>query len=99
MVNRYGPWMDTNLVTPTSATTCVVTFEYFLEPALANDAAFVRDSLAASHAVQMEDVELCEKVQRGMRSPGYAPGRYVGLEKGMYHFHRKVWEDLTDDDE
>jgi choline monooxygenase len=99
MVNRYGPWMDTNLVTPTSATTCVVTFEYFLEPALANDAAFVRDSLAASHAVQMEDIELCEKVQRGMRSPGYAPGRYVGLEKGMYHFHRKVWEDLTDDDE
>ena len=33
-----------------------------------------------------------------MRSPGYAPGRYVGL-KGMYHFHRKVWEDLTDDAE
>jgi len=99
MVNRYGPWMDTNLVTPTSATTCVVTFEYFLEPAFLNDAAFVRDSLAASHAVQMEDIELCEKVQRGMRSPGYAPGRYVGLEKGMYHFHRKVWEDLTDDDE
>ena len=99
MVNRYGPWMDTNLVTPTSATTCVVTFEYFLEPAFLNDAAFVRDSLAASHAVQMEDIELCEKVQRGMRSPGYAPGRYVGLEKGMYHFHRKVWEDLTDDAE
>ena len=97
MVNRYGPWMDTNLVTPTSATTCAVTFEYFLEPAAARDEAFVRDSLAASHAVQMEDIELCEKVQRGMLSPGYEPGRYVALEKGMYHFHRKVWEDLTDD--
>ena len=99
MVNRYGPWMDTNLVTPTSATTCAVTFEYFLEPDFADDEAFVRDSLAASHVVQMEDVELCEKVQRGMRSPGYEPGRYVALEKGMYHFHRKVWEDLTDDAE
>jgi choline monooxygenase len=99
MVNRYGPWMDTNLVTPTSATTCTVTFEYFLEPAFVNDAAFVEESLAASHVVQMEDIELCEKVQRGMRSPGYEPGRYVALEKGMYHFHRKVWEDLTDDAE
>ena len=99
MVNRYGPWMDTNLVTPTSATTCTVTFEYFLEPAFATDAAFVRESLAASHVVQMEDIELCEKVQRGMRSPGYEPGRYVALEKGMYHFHRKVWEDMTDDAE
>ena len=31
MINRYGPWMDTNVVTPTGPNTCVVHFDYFLE--------------------------------------------------------------------
>ena len=64
MVNRYGPWMDTNLVTPTSATTCVVTFEYFLEPAFLNDAAFVRDSLALCQAFAWLRGALVERRER-----------------------------------
>ena len=31
MINRYGPWMDTNVVTPTGPNTCVVHFDYFVE--------------------------------------------------------------------
>ena len=37
MINRYGPWMDTNVVQPTSPTTCTVRFDWWLEPRLAND--------------------------------------------------------------
>ena len=47
--------------------------------------------------MQQQDVELCEKVQRGMASHGYEPGRYVAVEHAMYGFHRGVWENMTDD--
>ncbi|PIA43672.1 hypothetical protein AQUCO_01800022v1 [Aquilegia coerulea] len=34
MINRYGPWMDTNLVLPLGPNKCQVIFDYFLEPSL-----------------------------------------------------------------
>lgn len=42
---------------------------------MAGDASFVEASLAASHRVQLEDVALCESVQRGLASSGYDAGR------------------------
>jgi hypothetical protein len=45
MVNRYGPWLDTNWVTPTGPDSCVVVFDYYLEPELAEDAGFIEESL------------------------------------------------------
>ena len=49
--------------------------------------------------MQREDEWLCEKVQEGMRSPVWRPGRYVAAVEGaMYNFHRKLWEDMTDDE-
>ena len=102
MINRYGPWMDTNLVVPTGPETCVVVFEYWLETErLGGRGAerFVAESLKASELVQREDEWLCEKVQEGMRSPVWRPGRYVAAVEGaMYNFHRKLWEDMTDDE-
>ena len=98
MINRYGPWLDTNWVVPTGPNTCEVTFEYYLERHLADDAAFVAESLAASDLVQREDAWLCEKVQGGLASPGYGAGRYApSVEAAMYHFHRQLWEDLTEE--
>ena len=50
-INRYGPWMDTNLVVPTGPETCVVVFEYWLETErLGGRGAerFVAESLKAS---------------------------------------------------
>ncbi|KAK4582991.1 hypothetical protein RGQ29_025954 [Quercus rubra] len=32
--NRYGPWMDTNLVLPLGPRRCQVVFDYFLEASL-----------------------------------------------------------------
>ena len=31
MLNRYGPWLDTNTVVPTGPRSCTVRFDYFLE--------------------------------------------------------------------
>ncbi|XP_071939979.1 choline monooxygenase, chloroplastic-like [Coffea arabica] len=37
MVNRYGPWMDTNLVVPLGPRKCQVIFDYFLDTSLKVD--------------------------------------------------------------
>ncbi|CAH8274878.1 unnamed protein product [Arabidopsis lyrata] len=87
MINRYGPWMDTNLVRPLGPRKCKVVFDYFLDPSLKDDEAFIKRSLEESDRVQMEDVVLCESVQRGLESQAYDKGRYALVEKPMHHFH------------
>ncbi|KAM6597820.1 hypothetical protein CsatA_008344 [Cannabis sativa] len=88
MINRYGPWMDTNLVLPLGPNRCQVVFDYFLEPSLKDDKAFIEKSLHDSEKVQMEDIILCEGVQRGLESPAYSVGRYVpSVEIAMHHYH------------
>ncbi|CAL9227379.1 unnamed protein product [Arabidopsis halleri] len=87
MINRYGPWMDTNLVLPLGPRKCKVVFDYFLDPTLKDDEAFIKRSLEESDRVQVEDVVLCESVQRGIESQAYDKGRYALVEKPMHHFH------------
>ncbi|CDY23288.1 BnaA03g49850D [Brassica napus] len=94
MINRYGPWMDTNLVIPLGPRKCKVVFDYFLDPSLKDDEAFIRRSLEESKRVQMEDVVLCENVQRGLESPAYDKGRYALVEKPMHHFHCLLHQNL-----
>ncbi|KAL6331792.1 hypothetical protein AAG906_020134 [Vitis piasezkii] len=92
MINRYGPWMDTNLVLPLGPRTCKVVFDFFLE----DDKAFIERSLEDSERVQMEDIILCEGVQRGLESPAYSSGRYAPtVEMAMHHFHCLLHENLT----
>ncbi|CAK9171580.1 unnamed protein product [Ilex paraguariensis] len=96
MINRYGPWMDTNLVLPLGPRKCQVVFDYFLDASLKADKAFIERSLQDSERVQMEDIVLCEAVQRGLESPAYCCGRYAPtVEKAMHHFHCLLYEDLS----
>ncbi|KAL6977879.1 choline monooxygenase [Sarracenia purpurea var. burkii] len=95
MINRYGPWMDTNLVLPLGSRKCQVIFDYFLDASLKDDKAFIERSLEDSERVQMEDIMLCEAVQRGLESPAYCTGRYApSVEKAMHHFHCLLYENL-----
>ncbi|XP_027184128.1 choline monooxygenase, chloroplastic [Coffea eugenioides] len=95
MVNRYGPWMDTNLVVPLGPRKCQVIFDYFLDTSLKDDHDFVERSLKESEKVQVEDIILCESVQRGIESPAYCCGRYAPtVEKPMHHFHCLLYENL-----
>ena len=83
MLNRYGPWLDINLVEPTGPQSCSVRFEYFLDQDFSADEGYVQESLAASETVQQEDVKLCESVQRGLRSPAYNMGRYIAADLAL----------------
>lgn len=94
MFNRYGPVLDTNWVIPLDAERCLTVFDYFFDENC--DEAFIERSLAASHQVQLEDVGICESVQRGLRSRGYDVGRYApSLEMGEHAFHHWLARDLT----
>ncbi|PHT42586.1 Choline monooxygenase, chloroplastic [Capsicum baccatum] len=96
MINRYGPWMDTNLVLPQGPRKCLVIFDYFLDSSLKGDESFIEQSLKDSETVQMEDIKLCEAVQRGLESPAYCSGRYAPqVEKAMHHFHCLLYENLS----
>ncbi|KAK4369992.1 hypothetical protein RND71_009467 [Anisodus tanguticus] len=104
MINRYGPWMDTNLVLPQGPRKCLVIFDYFLDASLKGDESFI-DAGAhtdytpvniADYILQMEDIKLCEAVQRGFESPAYCSGRYAPLvEKAMHRFHCLLYENLS----
>ncbi|KAM7459802.1 hypothetical protein LguiA_036213 [Lonicera macranthoides] len=60
-----------------------------------DDQAFIENSLKDSEKVQMEDIKLCEAVQRGLESPAYCSGRYApSVEKAMHHFHCLLYENL-----
>lgn len=96
MINRYGPWMDTNLVIPISMSECRVIFDWFLEPSLVHDKEFIDSSIADSEVVQKEDIILCEDVQNGLSSPAYDVGRYAPrVEQAMHHFHCLIYDDLS----
>jgi choline monooxygenase len=95
MINIYQGVMDTNLVLPIAPDRCLVQFDFYF--ADLSDAARQRntDSIAVSHRIQDEDVDICESVQRGLRSRAYGAGRLsVRREAGEHLFHRLLAHDL-----
>jgi choline monooxygenase len=51
----------------------------------------VEETVAFSDEIQLEDIAICEAVQRGLRSKTYVRGRYSARrESGVHHFHR-LW--------
>ena len=87
MMNIYAGVMDTNLVISLAADRCRVVFDYYFAEGTATD--FIDQSVAVAHQVQVEDVGICEEVQRGLTSRSYTVGRFsVKREAGGYHFHR-----------
>ena len=64
MINRYGPWMDSNTVLPTGPRSCLVRFDYFLEASCphVDDEQYIEAALKSSDLVQQEDEYLCHSV-------------------------------------
>jgi len=98
MVNVYMGQMQTNVVVPVSHERTVVVFEWYASrpPAdPATDPTWMR-LVEFSDEIQDEDVEICEAVQRNLRSRVYDRGRYsVKREQGVHHFHSLLHEFLT----
>ncbi len=95
MLNIVGGRLQVNLVQPLAADRCEVIFDYLYEDVESEAArAQIAADVAYSDAVQREDGEICEWVQRGLRSGAYVRGRYsVEREEGVYHFHElfRAW--------
>jgi choline monooxygenase len=90
MLNLYPGLMDTNLVLPQGLDRCLVVFDYFFADTHGPAAAkYIEDSMAVTHQVQVEDVGICEEVQRGLNSRSYDTGRFsVRREIAGYYFHQ-----------
>lgn len=87
MLNIYPGVMDCNIVVPRGVERCRVIFDlYFAEGTPAD---FIAESIAVTEQVQREDMEVCEEVQRNLRSRSYRVGRFsVQRENGGYYFHQ-----------
>lgn len=98
MLNIYLGQMQTNVVIPMGHDRCKVVFEWYASspPADAErDPAWTK-LLAFSDEIQDEDIEICEIVQRNLRSRIYDRGRYSAKrENGVHHFHSLLHEFLT----
>jgi choline monooxygenase len=76
MVNRYGPWMDTNTVIPTSPSSCVVVFDYYLDQEAPEVQAALTAEAAAGAAAPPTEVQTTGQAgAAGAADPGVAdPG-------------------------
>ena len=92
MLNCYPDNVSLNIVLPLDTDRSRAIFEWYLpEEALNSDAA--REAVEFSDQIQLEDVAICETVQKNLHSRSYERGRYsVKQEKGVHAFHRMYAE-------
>jgi choline monooxygenase len=95
MINLYQGVMDTNLVIPIGIDRTKVIFDFYFTDISAEAQAKNAESVAVSDRIQMEDLDICEAVQRGLGSRAYQAGRLsVRREAGEHLFHRLLARDL-----
>jgi len=92
MLNCYPDNVSLNIILPIDAERTVAIFEWYLpDKELRSKAA--REAVEFSHQIQLEDVGICERVQKNLHSRSYERGRYsVKQEKGVHAFHRMYAE-------
>ncbi len=92
MLNCYPDNISLNIVLPVSADRSTAIFEWYV-PEKDLGSAAARASVEFSHQTQIEDVGICETVQRNLHSRSYQRGRYsIKQEKGVHAFHRMYAE-------
>lgn len=98
MLNCYPDNVQINVILPLGPERTRTVFEwYVLDPDAAERDSDFAATFAFSDSVQKEDVDICEAVQRGLRSRTYDTGRYsVKRENGVHHFHQLLGESLAE---
>ncbi|MEY2411876.1 MAG: choline monooxygenase [Acidobacteriaceae bacterium] len=95
MINCYEGYMDTNLVLPLDVDHCRVIFDFYFSDIGDAARAYNEQSVATGAGVQEEDLDICESVQRGLKSRAYGAGRLSARrEAGEHLFHRLLAADL-----
>ncbi len=88
MMFNFYPWgLSINIVRPVGIAKSKVSFLSYVW-----DENKLRQGAGANlHQVEMEDEDVVQHVQKGIRSRFYNHGRYsVEMEKGTHHFHRLI---------
>ncbi|HTE28785.1 MAG TPA: aromatic ring-hydroxylating dioxygenase subunit alpha [Chryseolinea sp.] len=92
MMFNFYPWgLSINIIRPMGIAKSKVSFLSYVW-----DENKLRQGAGANlHQVEMEDEDIVQHVQKGIRSRFYKHGRYsVKMEKGTHHFHRLIAEFL-----
>lgn len=89
MLNVYPDNFSTNLIVPLGPTRTLTLFEWFFrDPDAPGVRQRIDETIGFSDEIQLEDIDICEAVQRGLRSSTYESGRYSpSRENGVHHFH------------
>jgi choline monooxygenase len=90
MMFNFYPWgLSINVIRPKGPSECVVSFLSYVW-----DENKLRQGAGAElHKVELEDEDVVQNVQKGIRSRFYKHGRYsVTREQGTHHFHRLIAE-------
>ncbi|MCI0487204.1 MAG: Rieske 2Fe-2S domain-containing protein [Blastocatellia bacterium] len=97
MLNVYADNYSTNLIVPLGPERTLTVFEWYFRDAESIEAGEqVRRIVEFSDEIQLEDINICEAVHRGLRSRSYGSGRYsVKRENGVHHFHGLIAEFLA----
>jgi choline monooxygenase len=96
MLNCYPDNVSLNIVLPVAPERSLAIFEWYL-PERDHSTPAAKASVEFSDQIQMEDVGICELVQKNLRSRSYSRGRFsVKQEKGVHAFHRIYAECMTE---
>jgi len=97
MLNIYPDNYSTNLIVPLGPTSTLTVFEWFFrDPDRRETREAIARTIEFSDEIQLEDINICEAVQRNLRSRFYRDGRYsVKRENGVHHFHRLLTQYLA----
>ncbi|MCY3833499.1 MAG: hypothetical protein OXG85_10815 [Chloroflexi bacterium] len=97
MLNVYLDNTSINIIIPISHDKTLTIFEWYFEaPGTGEGWESMQQIIAFSDEIQQEDIEICEWVQKGLRSKAYDRGRFSVLrENGVHHFQSLVHEFLT----
>jgi choline monooxygenase len=93
MMFNFYPWgLSINVVKPITPSQSKVSFLSYVW-----DESKLRQGAGANlHQVEMEDEDVVQQVQKGIRSRFYHQGRYSAkMEKGTHHFHRLLAASLN----
>jgi choline monooxygenase len=92
MLNCYPDNVSLNIVLPLGPERSVAIFEWYL-PEKEHGSPAAKASVEFSDQIQVEDVGICEVVQKNLRSRSYSRGRFsVTQERGVHAFHRMYAE-------
>jgi choline monooxygenase len=87
MLNVYPDNFSTNLIVPIGHGRTATIFDwYFKNPE--ESRVQIDETVVFSDEIQLEDIDICEAVQRGLASATYDRGRFSPQrENGVHHFH------------